>query len=415
MGDIALRPPANFAQPNQAATFLCLGLGAIAWGAWRGQIRWRAGLFAAAYLLFGIALTGSRTAWLGLVLVVLAVWHWRRIWPDARTQWFVAGLYVFLVFCIVLQPLLPLGQLAGSGVLGTGSARQRFDAWQISLEAIALSPWTGYGWNQTALAELRALDARAVGFTFFNSAHNLFLDLVLWCGIPLGGLLSLAIVVWLVRRFSAVKRPDQAILVLLVLLVFNHSMLEYPLHYAYLLLPLGWLIGAMEVRLGGPVAAWFTVPRAVVIALYLATCALLGLIIADYFPIELAYRSLKLERAHIQTEPWTTPEARVLTHLSGHLEMVRAAPTKRLSDAELLHREQLTEMLPDGYAMFYLAAAEALSDRPEQATLWMRRFCKLKPAGGCAAAANDWATTGKNHPEMAAIRWPADTLSASRK
>jgi O-antigen ligase len=415
MGGPVARPAANIAQPNQAATFLCLGLGAVAWGAWRGQIRWSAGLFAAAYLLFGVALTGSRTAWLGLALVVLAVWQWRRLWPDARTPWFVAGLFLFLVFCIGFQTWLPTGQLSSSGVLGTDSARQRLDIWSITMDSVALSPWTGYGWNQTALAEMRALDARAEGFTFFNSAHNLFLDMVLWCGIPLGGLLSLAILAWLGRRFLAVKRPDQAILLLLVLLVFNHSMLEYPLYYAYLLLPLGWLIGAMEVRMGGPATTWFQVPRALVIALYLAACALLGLIIADYFPIELAHRSLKLERAHIQTEPWTTPNALVLSHLSDYLEMLRAAPTKRLSDAELLHREHLTEMLPDGYAMFYLAAAEALSQRPDQATLWMRRFCKLKPPGVCAAAANDWAESGKNHPEMAAIPWPADALSSSRE
>lgn len=415
MGAEVVRPAANFAQPNQAATFLCLGLGAVAWGAWRRQIRWGVGLFAAAYLLFGIALTGSRTAWLGLALVVLAVRHWRRIWPDARTPWFVAGLFAFLVLCIGLQAWLPLGQLPSGGVLGTGSARQRLDVWQIALDAIRLSPWTGYGWNQTAQAELHALDARATGFTFFNSAHNLFLDLLLWCGVPLGGLLCWAIVAWLGRRFMAIKRPDQAILLLLVLLVLNHSMLEYPLHYAYILLPLGWLIGAMEVRLGGPATHCFQVPRASVLALYLAACALLGLIVVDYFPIEMAYRSLKLERAHIQTEAWTTPNARVLSHLSDHLEMVRAAPTKRLTDADLLHREQLTEMVPDGYAMFYLAAAEALSHRPEQATVWMWRFCKLKPPGGCAAAANDWARSGQNNPEIAAIPWPAESLSASRE
>ena len=415
MGADVVRPAANFAQPNQAATFFCLALGAVAWGAWRGQIRWGVGLFGAGYLLFGIALTGSRTAWLGLALVVLAVWYWRRLWPDARTPWFVSGLFLFLIFCIGVQAYLPWGQQSGAGVLATGSTRQRLELWAICLDAVRLSPWFGYGWNQTALAGLQALDVRTAGFPFFTSAHNLFLDLVLWCGIPLGGLLSVGIFVWLARRFMAVKRPDQAILVLLVLLVFNHSMLEFPLHYAYLLLPLGWLIGAMELRLGGPATNCVKVPRAVVIALYLAACALLGLIVADYFPIEAAYRTLKMERANIHVEPWTAPEARVLSHLSDHLEMVRAGPVKRLSDDELLHREHVAEWLPDSYGMFYLAAAQALSERPDKATLWMRRLCKLKSPAVCADAAVLWANAAKNHPEIAAIPWPADTLRAARE
>lgn len=411
MGAGAVRPAANFAQPNQAATFFCLGLGAVAWGAWRGQIRWAAGCLAAAYLLFGIALTGSRTAWLGLALAAVAVWHWRRLWPDVRTPRFVGGLFLFLIFCIGLQAYLPLGQQPGAGVLATASSHQRLELWAICLDAIRLSPWVGYGWNQTAMAELQALDVRPTGFVYFTSAHNLFFDLVLWCGIPLGGLLSVAILVWLARCFLAVKRADQAILVLLVLLVFNHSMLEFPLHYAYLLLPLGWLIGAMEVRVGGLATNYVKVPRAVVIAMYLAACALLGFIVADYFPIEAAYRTLKMERANIRVDPWTTPEARVLSHLSDHLEMVRAGPVKRLSNDELSHREHVTEWLPDSYGIYYLAAAYALSERPDQATLWMRRLCKLKSLGVCADAAKLWANAAKLHPELAAIPWPADALS----
>jgi len=406
MGEVSARPPANFAQPNNAATFLCMGLGAIAWGAWRQQIRWTAGLLASAFLLFGIALTGSRTTWLGLGLVVLAVWHWRRVWPDARTAYRVSGLFCYLVLCVTCLSGLVLGRSSSVAALSSSSVVQRWELWKLCGDALRAVPWAGYGWNQTAVAELRALDLQTDGFPLFHSAHNLFLDLMVWCGIPLGGALSLAIVVWLVRRFLAVNRPDQAVLMLLVLLIFNHSMLEFPLHYAYLLLPLGWLLGSLEVRIGGDVGSWFKVPRAVVVALYLSATALLGLIIADYFPIELAYRSLRLERAHVQTAPWVTPDALVISHLSAHLGMVREATTKPLSDAELAQREHLTEALPDGHSIFYLAVAEALNHRPAQAVLWLQRYCKLRPADDCDNAQRNWAQSGINHPEIAAIAWP---------
>jgi hypothetical protein len=222
----------------------------------------------------------------------------------------------------------------------------------------------------------------------------------------LGGALCIAILLWVIRRFRAVKTPEQALLLLPLLLVLNHSMLEYPLHYAYILLPVGWILGATEVRLGGDFRAWLKVSFAVLVVLYLSATTMLALIIADYFPIEQAYRSMRLERAHTQTTAWTTPDALVTTHLSRHVEMVRAATTKHLSEAELLDRENLTQAFPESYAMFYLAAAEAINHRPEQAVLWLQRYCKLMPANGCFNAARDWAQSGVAHPEIAAIEWP---------
>ena len=221
-----------------------------------------------------------------------------------------------------------------------------------------------------------------------------------------GGVLCLAIVVWAARRFRAVKTPDQAILLLLVMLVLNHSMLEYPLHYAYLLLPVGWLVGALEVRMGGDVRLWRKAPPAVVLVLYLSAITLLAAIITDYFQIEQANRYVRLERLHMQVETWTPPDPFVLTHMSRQIEMVRAPTTSPLSEAELMDREHLTEVLHDGHAMFYLAVAEAINHRPEQAVVWLQRYCKLKPLDGCANAAKDWAKSGVAHPEIAAIEWP---------
>ena len=117
---------------------------------------------------------------------------------------------------------------------------------------------------------------------------------------------------------------------------------------------------------------------------------------------------------HAQAEAWTTPDTLVLSHLSSHLEMVRAPTTKSLSQAELLKREKLTEAYPDGHAIFYLAASEALNHRPEQAVLWLQRYCKLNPMDGCVGAANDWARSGVAHPEIAAIPWPVPLVKVTQ-
>jgi hypothetical protein len=67
MGLAGARPYANFGQPNQLATFLLWGMLACAWGYSSNKIRASVALLLAAFLLLGIALTQSRTAWLELL------------------------------------------------------------------------------------------------------------------------------------------------------------------------------------------------------------------------------------------------------------------------------------------------------------------------------------------------------------
>jgi len=309
--------------------------------------------------------------------------------------------------------------LVGVGRYG-GKFRQRHPALGDVGSVLGCPARSALGWlwlEPDGIGRVARLGLARQWFFPFSSAHNLFIDLLLWCGIPVGGALCVAILVWVVRRFRAVKTPDQAVLLLLVLLVLNHAMLEYPLYYAYILLPVGWLVGALEVRMGGDTNHWPQIPRTVMVMYCLSAITLLALIIKDYFPIEQAHRNLRLDRLHVQIETWTPPDALVLSHLSGHIAMVHAPVTLQLSEAELLQREQLTEVIYDGYAMFYLAAVEALNHRPEQATLWLQRFCKLRSLGACISAGRDWAQSGVTHPEIAAIAWPVklDTVAQDNR
>ena len=97
------RPFANFGQPNQLGTFLLWGVLATAWGWTRQRIGSGVAMLLAAYLLFGVALTGSRTAWVGLALMVGAVWWWRRLWTSPRLTWAVTGLWLYFVVCTMSQ------------------------------------------------------------------------------------------------------------------------------------------------------------------------------------------------------------------------------------------------------------------------------------------------------------------------
>ena len=50
------------------------------------------------------------------------------------------------------------------------------------IDAIGRSPWAGYGWGQIGVAQTAtALDYPAT-HEFFDSSHNLLIDLALWAG-----------------------------------------------------------------------------------------------------------------------------------------------------------------------------------------------------------------------------------------
>ncbi|NEU35520.1 hypothetical protein GN156_33230, partial [bacterium LRH843] len=60
---LGARPYANFAQPNNCATFLCIGLMACLYLYEKKYIHRFCGVLLASFILFGITLTQSRTAW----------------------------------------------------------------------------------------------------------------------------------------------------------------------------------------------------------------------------------------------------------------------------------------------------------------------------------------------------------------
>jgi len=119
---------------------------------------------------------------------------------------------------------------------------------------LKLNPWTGVGWGEFNLAwTMTPFPDRPVAF--FDHCHNLVMQLLVELGWPLGLLVLglLAVSIW--RAFeTACRAQSDAVMLrcafMLVLMIGVHSMLEYPLWYAYFLLPaacaLGLLLGAAE-------------------------------------------------------------------------------------------------------------------------------------------------------------------------
>ena len=122
------------------------------------------------------------------------------------------------------------------------------------MDGIGLSPWWGYGWNQSVQAHVLLASAYPELRVSVAHAHNLVLDLMLWNGFPLGLALTGGLGAWLWYQLRGATTPTQ-LLLLLALGVFGlHAMLELPHAYAFFLLPAALMMGSLnEIR---PVPVW---------------------------------------------------------------------------------------------------------------------------------------------------------------
>lgn len=265
---------ANLRQRNQLATLINMGLVALVFGCawWHDRLdahpnnsdvtgqRTRFGSavwVALIVLMVGNALTSSRTGALGLGLVVLFAWVWRRQLNRTVRGLMVAAPLIYIA-AAVLMPYVSLwvtGTLGGSlffrlaveadAGMGLSSCQSRMVLYSNVLDLIQLKPWLGWGWRDLMFAHyVVPFDNRFCDL--LDNAHSLPLHLAVELGIP-AAMVLLAPPIWFVvkaKPWRAVARIHQVAWAVMALLV-SHSLLEYPLWYAPFMLALGLCLGLL--------------------------------------------------------------------------------------------------------------------------------------------------------------------------
>jgi hypothetical protein len=242
---------ANMAQPNQLGSLLLLGLLACAWGYFRKYLSSFGAVGIAALILLGVALTESRTGWLNIALLVVSFTLLRRrLSASMALQWVVLGLAVYFVASVLLLPSFYEFLWGESAIkYRPPGSDPRWPAWVMFFKAAAHRPLFGFGWGQLGQAQFLMLDEKMwLGASMLQS-HNIVLDLVLWNGFVLGLGIAAVLAWWcwtVVRRVSSL---EQWALMSFVMVLGTHAMLEYPLQYAYFLLPVGLVMGTLNTTL----------------------------------------------------------------------------------------------------------------------------------------------------------------------
>lgn len=341
MGLRGNRPYANFGQPNNLSTFLVMALmGGLYLYEKRKVSLWLL-IPSSLILLFTITLTQSRTAWI-VCIFFFFYWIYKQHKNNPRFNFPKLLLWTSLYFVIAGYLLPYLTQFMSSnldtGVAHTasivqraGSGHERLGMWMQILHAIAERPWFGYGWNQTSIAVVESIEFNTVQ-VWFNSAHNIILDLLIWNGVPLGVLIIGYLSLWLLWLNKTAKDSTSIIAILMVCAILIHALLEFPQRYAYFLLPMGFLLGLIQAQT--PQLKGITIQKNVVRCVWLISFIVLLLIWRDYKLFQDNSR-LIFKGKQPTEEILGSSRILLLTQFQKRLDWIALDPKTRFSEAQL--------------------------------------------------------------------------------
>lgn len=341
------RPFANFAQPNNMSTFLVMGLMACLYLFEQQKLKKSLLTLASVLILFAIALSQSRTAWV-VCLFFMAYWTYKTYKHPVRLRMPYMLLWV-ITFAIMIA-ILPainnfISALGATQIVETASVAERatsgylrFDIWTQMLLAIQQHPLTGYGWGQTSLAQLTVFNLHP-SHEWVTSGHNILLDIIVWNGLPIGLLIIGYMACWILWLNHKAKSLESIIALLMVGAILIHALLEFPLRYAYFLFPLGFLLGFVQsqsLELKTSILSKYVIRAVVMIG-----GILILLIWRDYTVYKLNNGLAFRGEQPTQTVLGST-DIYVLTQFKDRLLWLQMNPTTHLNDNELA---QLSKMV----------------------------------------------------------------------
>jgi O-antigen ligase len=409
--DLGDRIVANVAQSNQLATLLVCAALAVGWLYLSRRIGGAVAAAAIAFLFITMPLTGSRTgalASLGVVALLLLA-------PSSRDRTLRPSTILAGAGAAALGAAIGLAGVwlfsdntkTVRSLESTTSAGTRPIHWMSMVDAIARRPWEGHGWNQVIVAHQSVAADHPKTGEMLSSSHNLFLDLLVQNGVPLGLLAIAVLAVSLVRALRNARTAVGAFAAAPIVAIGTHSMVEFPHEYATFLVVLGLLFGGL-LSLSASRRQMMSVPSWVPLALLGLVASMLMVTSRDYFNIEVNYQTFRFEQARIGVDKPSQPLRPVLalTQLSEFLRFARTDARAGMSAQELLWFEQIAKRYPNWTALIRLASALAQNGQPEQARSALAGVCNTHPETICTRAQAVWKRIGRDTPSVAAVPWP---------
>ena len=367
------RPYANFAQPNNMATFLLMSLLASLYLYEKKKVQTKWLLLTTTMMLVTLALSQSRTSWVACICVVFyLIYQQFKAKGYVQIKWYVIAtwLAVFVGF-IFLFPAISsyLAQLTDTQIKSVGIARRatgdmsRLVIWQQMIHAVEYKPWFGYGFYQTGVA-YTVISEFFQGPVWIRSAHNFILDFILWNGIIIGVPFLAYFGYWAYQLNKHVNSLESVVGILMIGVFVVHALLEFPQNYAYFLLPIGFILGvtqAQQIKQKSLElsAIW-------VRCIYGCGVVLLVLVYRDYdLLVPKLAQSMAYEK---QPEKITNKDKiHVLSEFNHRIDWIRLNPYSIVSEKQIKNFEHIVLLYPTEYNFVKMAKVLAFNGQEEQA------------------------------------------------
>lgn len=234
----------NVAQPNHFANYITLGLISLGLLHMRSLLHVRYVVLLAIPLLFVLVLSGSRSVWLYLLLMAGMAWLWQR--SDKSCLPLLRYSLLLLLGFGLMHAVVQIPWLEGAAgsittmrrLFGEGTSGSiRLYLWQEGWQIFTRFPVLGAGFGQFAWQHFQLgpvlQNPNIVGL--YNNAHSLVLQIAAEMG--LAGLFILLgmLAMWLIQCGRSQRTVYHWWGYALLGVLAIHSLLEYPLWYAYFL------------------------------------------------------------------------------------------------------------------------------------------------------------------------------------
>ncbi|MBX9900547.1 MAG: Wzy polymerase domain-containing protein [Burkholderiaceae bacterium] len=379
-----IRPYANVAQPNQLALLLCFGLASIWWLYHQYRLNKLAAFLLAVTLIWGIVLTQSRIAW--IILPLFALLAMTKIEGQRRISKFTL-ISLLLLYVVLVLSLPDIGKWMG---FSTGTVLERVggrsertvllkQAWRMAAE----HPWFGVGWGRFGAEQVK-IAADFSSSTYAEHSHNIVMNFAAELGWPFTVLFFSALVWWFVQTCVLPKASlDVRFATFCFIAVGVHSMVEFPLWYAFVLIPIGVLMGMVhqarwpnEGVIGG-----ITIPRGGVISVRVAGLLVLALVTWDYQRVVKGFAVLRngsnitaTERLALQAPRYT-----LFGDYFDYFTVYKLLPREGMSAEEIQFVEKMSQRFGFVHVLNKMAEVYVLNGQTSKAARSMLTLQRLHP------------------------------------
>jgi hypothetical protein len=394
----------NVAQPNQAALLFVMAIGATLYLRDLKSIGGAASVVMLLAFAAGLATSQSRSGL--LALGVLIAWAVARHRP-ARTGEIGAALggAVVAVAMFSAWPVIMNGYWHSGFDEVNLTSSGRADMWSQFVAAVWQRPWTGWGVMQVAQAQNAVAHAYPVvmAATF---AHNVFLDLALWIGVPGMLLVVGGLAAWLWPRVRLARTHDAWFCIALVAPVAVQSLTEFPYAYAYILAPAMFALGVLDAKVR-PASA-FRVPRPVLASVLAAWTVAAAWSVVEYVRIEEDFRIARFEALSVGRTPgsYEVPRTHLLTQLDALLRATRMKPVPAMPAEDLALLREVAMLHPWGATNFRYATALALNGQMDEAGRQLQVLRAMQGAKSYDRLMRVLDEMAVDHPVLKQLRQP---------